>query len=183
MNRKAKAGLALVYCVVLASLLAVVWGARADAVETWCGVVVAPAQECPDYDAREWSYPADLDVRYGLHTEGGGWFSPYDGREYASYRDLDIEHVRSRHSAARGGGCDWPAAHKRAYAVDPLNLTVAPERLNRNVKRDLDPDRWMPAESQGWFAWRYLAVSRRFGLTITPETRDALAAVVGRRCP
>ena len=149
----------------------------------WCGVAVVPEMDCPTYDGDLWSYPPDLDVRYGQQTADGQCFSPYDGRVYPDCAGLDIEHLRSRHSAAKGGGCYWSRERKRAFASDPLNISVAPKGINRYEKKDRDPDRWLPAVSREWFAWRYLAVTRKHGLTITPATRDALAAVVGRRCP
>ena len=169
----------------LALILLMVDAARA---ETWCGVRVAPETECPSYDSDEWSYPADLDVRYGLRAASqpfrpDGWWSPYDGRLYRSYRDRDIEHLRSRHSAAKAGGCDWPAEVKRGYAMDPMNVTVAPPDVNRHQKSDKDPDRWMPERNGHWFAWRYVLVSRKWGLSITPESRAVLDDALGGRCP
>ena len=172
--------LALVVCLLAPALHA------ADA-ETWCGVRVAPERACPSYDSDEWSYPADLDQRYGLRAQRGMgpsyWWSPYDGRRYGSYRDLDIEHIRSRHSASKAGGCVWSERAKRMYATDPLNITLAPPDINRHQKSDKDPDQWMPELNRHWFAWRYLLVSRAYGLTITPETRAALDTALGGRCP
>ena len=172
---------ALTYAAIVVGYL--LFQAVSAAERRWCGLVVEAETACPSYDAREWAYPADMDVRFGQRTADGRCFSPYDGEAYPTCKELDIEHLRARHSAAKGGGCGWPEALKRAYASDPLNITVAPAGINRHAKSDRDPDSWMPSVGKGWFAWRYVAVSRRYGLSITPATRDALAEVVGRRCP
>ena len=170
----------------LAAVLAAALSGPVLAVDHFCGIPVVAEEDvaCPlEYRGEQWSYPADLDERYGQRAADGSLFSPYDGLTYPNAEAVDIEHLRSRHSAHKGGGCAWGLATKRAYARDPLNITVAPPRLNRVDKRDKDPDEWMPEVGREWFAWRYLAVSRKYGLSITPQTRDALEEVIGGRCP
>ena len=161
------------------AFLILLLASAAHAAEIYRGVRVAPEVDCPTYDGDNWRYPRDADIRYGLRMADGRYFSPYDGAIYGSEKDLDIEHLRSRHSAAKAGGCHWPKRAKRAYASDPLNLTVAPPGINQREKSDKDPDRWLPDENQYWFAWRYLLVSQKYGLTITPETREVLEGILG----
>ena len=171
-----------------ALLILFVLAASSAYAETWCGIEVTDRICDGKYDSHEWTYPHDLDQRYGLKRRNGlgipaGYFSPYDGRSYPSHKSVDIEHLRSRHSAHKAGGCEWSGERKLAYARDPLNITIAPPRINQHEKSDKDPDEWMPDENRRWFAWRYIAVSQKYGLSVTPATRDALSEVLDGRCP
>ena len=172
----------MTWVVVLLALVGAAHLARAGpgeppAGETWLGLRVAPERDCASYDAREWSYPPDLDVRYASLI--GGYYAPYTGRVFDTARELDIEHVVARHEAAQSGGCGWPAERKRAFARDPMVVVVAGPRVNRVEKSDRDPAEWMPPRNRRWYALRWMAIKAKYGLTIDAAERDALAAAIG----
>ena len=179
MRRKVDDGIWFLLAVVLVLALAAMDGAQAR--EAWCGLVVEPEVECPGYDAKDWPYPADLDVRYADRI--GGYFAPYTGRVFDRADQVDIEHVVARHEAAQSGACGWPLAQRKAFARDPLEVVVAGPRVNRRLKSDRDPAEWMPPKAQVWYAARWVAVKRKYGLSVDGRERDALAAVLGGRCP
>lgn len=148
---------------------------------SWCGLVVEPESECPGYDGDDWPYPADLDVR---HAEAvGGYFAPYTGRVFAGPGDVDIEHIVARHEAAQSGACGWGLAERKAFAMDPLEITIAGPRVNRHLKSDKDPAEWMPPKAQAWYAARWVAIKRRYGLSVDEAERDSLDRALGGRCP
>ena len=150
-------------------------------VERWCGLEVLPEVECPSYRGEDWPYPADLDQRYADRI--GGFFAPYTGRVFEHAGQVDIEHIVARHEAAQSGACGWGVAERKAFARDPLEITIAGPMVNRRLKSDRDPAEWMPPKAQAWYAARWIAIKRRYGLSVDEAERDALAAVLGGRCP
>ena len=55
--------------------------------------------------------------------------------------------------------------------------------VNRRLKSDKDPAEWMPERAQRWYAARWIAVKRKYGLSIDPAERDALHRALVGRCP
>ena len=148
---------------------------------SWCGLTVAPEEPCPSYDGNEWPYPSDLDQRYADRI--GGFFAPYTGRVYASAREVDIEHIVARHEAAQSGACGWTREQRRAFASDPIEITIAGPGVNRHLKSDRDPAEWMPPRAQRWYAARWIAIKRKYGLSIDEAEGVALHRALGGRCP
>ena len=50
--------------------------------------------------------------------------------------------------------------------------------MNRSQKSDLDAGEWEPPENRGWFAARIVAVKQKYGLSVNPDERDALQAML-----
>ena len=50
--------------------------------------------------------------------------------------------------------------------------------MNRRQKSDLDAGEWEPPENRGWFAARVVAVKQKYGLSVNPDERDALQAML-----
>ena len=148
----------------------------ANAGELFHGVQVAPEVDCPTYSSRNWPYPSDLDVEYAERI--GGYFAPYTARVFDNAQQVDIEHIVARHEAAQSGACEWPRERKAAFARDPLEITIAGPFVNRRLKSDKDPADWLPEKSKCWYANRWLAIKRKYHLTIDLRERDALAAVL-----
>lgn len=164
---------------VLASLLAVPLPSLSA--ERWCGLVVEPEVACPSYRAGDWPYPEDLDERYAERI--GGYFAPYTGRVFGNAREVDIEHIVARHEAAQSGACGWSVDQRRAFASDPLEITIAAPRVNRQLKSDRDPAEWMPPKAPAWYAARWIIIKRKYGLSVDEAERDTLAAALGEKCP
>ena len=84
-------------------------------------------------------------------------------------RSTDVEHIVALSEAHDSG---LPPDRMLAFSGDPLNLTVAMPRENRNVKSDKDAAGYLPPRNRCWFAGRVLEVKARWGLTV-----DAVEAV------
>ena len=87
----------------------------------------------------------------------------------------DIEHIVALAEAHDSGISD---AQRRAFAVDLNNLTIADPTVNRGRKGARDAAEWKPARHGAWFAERVIGVKREYGLTIDPDERDALEALL-----
>ena len=143
---------------------------------TWRGIRVAPECRCTPYDRAEYPYSQRVEARIAERL--GGMFSPYDGHQFASLLESDIEHVIAVSEAHDSGLCAASAAVRRRFASDLDNLTLATPDLNRYRKRDHDAAEWLPARNRCWFAATIVAVRREYGLTIDRREAAALDAVL-----
>ena len=87
----------------------------------------------------------------------------------------DIEHIVALAEAHDSGITD---DRRRAFAADLDNLTIADATVNRSQKSDRDAAEWMPARHGAWYAERVIGVKLEYGLTIDPDERDALEALL-----
>ena len=96
---------------------------------------------------------------------------------------IDVDHVVALSNAWATGAATWPFKKRIALANDPLNLLAADATANR-AKGDADAATWLPPDPAYHCAYvaRQVAVKARYGLWLTPQERDAIAAVL-RRCP
>ena len=76
------------------------------------------------------------------------------------------------------GLCGRPEIDKVLFANDPLNLTLATPRVNREEKKHHDAAGWLPEKNRCWFAARVLAVRLRHRLSIDAAEAQALEAVL-----
>ena len=86
---------------------------------------------------------------------------------------VDVEHIVALSEAHDSG---LPASMMLAFSGDPLNLTVAAPRENRNVKSDKDAAGYLPPRNRCWFVGRVLDVKSRWGLTVDAD--EAIALIV-----
>jgi len=110
-----------------------------------------------------------------------------DGRVYTPYSctafpirpngtaETDIEHIVALAEAHDSGIAD---DRRRDIASDLDNLTIADPEVNRSQKRDHDAAGWKPDRHGAWFAQRVITVKRKYGLSVDPAERDALAALL-----
>ena len=143
------------------------------------GLPIEPEQPCPTYDPAQFSYPPSIESKIVLAQ--GGVFSPYTDECFASTADTDIEHIVARAESARSGMCGRPAADKKAFARDLLNLTLASPRVNRAEKSDKDLGAWLPKKNICWTANRVVEVKRKWGLAVDAREAAALARIY-KRC-
>ena len=87
----------------------------------------------------------------------------------------DIEHIVALAEAYDSGLAE---SQFRTFAGDIDNLTIADPTVNRSQKSDLDAGEWEPPENRGWFAARIVAVKQKYGLSVNPDERDALQAML-----
>jgi len=158
---------------------ALVFGAPAWSNTIWRGLVVAPENRCSAYSGGDYRYSQS--VEDDLVAEYGGVYSPYTGQWFASDTETDIEHMVARSEAHDSGMCSRPAAEKRAFANDLLNLTLSEPRLNRSIKSSKDAAEWLPRYNFCWFARRIVAVKVKYRLTVDRAEAEALEGVL-RSC-
>ncbi|MFO1537455.1 MAG: excalibur calcium-binding domain-containing protein, partial [Actinomycetota bacterium] len=115
-----------------------------------------------------------------------GWLSIYDGYSTDDSSELDIDHVVALAEAWSSGAWAWDAARRRAFANDlgdPRALIAVTAATNRS-KSDRDPAQWQPPNRAAWceFADAWIATKLRWGLTVDPAERAALANMLAG-CP
>ena len=137
---------------------------------------VAPEGRCSPYDRDDYPYSQSVEDR--VIVDLGGVYGPYTGRRYASKYATDIEHMVALSEAHDSGLCAADASTRRAFAGDPLNLTLASPPVNRDSKKHYDAAEWLPPRNACWFAGRVIAVRKKYGLTIDRSERAALEAVL-----
>ena len=86
---------------------------------------------------------------------------------------VDVEHIVALSEAHDSG---LSPDSMLAFSGDPLNLTVAVPRENRNVKSDKDAADYLPPRNRCWFVGRVLDVKSRWGLTVDAD--EAVALIV-----
>jgi hypothetical protein len=128
--------------------------------------------------------------RPGTHdcvVQSGRLADPYTGRTItfskARANAVQIDHVVALADAWQTGAATWPAARRRQFANDPLNLLAVDGPTNQ-AKGDGDAATWLPPAKP--FRCRYVArqvaVKAKYRLWVTPAERAALARVLAG-CP
>ena len=117
----------------------------------------------------------------GCQVVEGEWVGPYTGISGSNPRDFDIDHRVPLGNAHVSGGWAWSREEKRAYAndlEDPEHLVVTTSRANR-AKGARGPEAWQPpdVENHCEYATTWMAVKRRWNLTMTVTEVDALAVM------
>ena len=137
---------------------------------------MAPECRCSTYDRDDYSYSQDTEPLIAQML--GGMWSPYDGTEFESLRESDIEHIVAISEAHDSGLCAAHAVVRRRFANDLDNLTLATPALNRNQKGGKDAADWLPPQNRCWFAARIVAVRQEYRLTIDRREAAALEAIL-----
>ena len=150
-----------------------------NAASHWRGLELRPESRCSPYKRSDYRYSQSVELAI---IEGlGGIYSPYTGRCFASQWETDIEHIVALSEAHDSGLCE-PAPNimqlRRAFAADPLNLTLASPELNGSDKKHYDGAEWMPPMNKCWFAQRIVEVRQKYGLTIDRPEAEALERIL-----
>ena len=130
----------LYLCAIAAFLLFAALAAAVDSAsaETWKGLVVAEENRCSPYNKKK-QYPYSQSVEDEIIAAmGGKIYDPYTGRYFDSKRQTDIEHIVAASEGHDSGLCKAPAAIRKEFATDPLNLTLASPTVNRHRKSGKD---------------------------------------------
>ena len=111
---------------------------------------------------------------------------PYTGAQIRHVHGefgVDIDHVVALGDAWAAGASRWPPERRLALANDPLNLLAVEASANRS-KGDGDASTWLPPNRayRCRYVARQIAVKHKYGLSLTPAERDAMAAVLAT-CP
>lgn len=124
----------------------------------------------------------------GCVVASGTLDDPYTGRQIAFVRGPQSSKVQIDHVVALGnvwvsGGQKLSQDQKAAIANDPLNLLAVDGPANMQ-KSDKDASGWLP-KNKGFrcsYVARQIAVKGKYGLSVTPAEKQAMARVLGS-CP
>lgn len=124
----------------------------------------------------------------GCVVASGTLDDPYTGKQIAFVRGPQSSKVQIDHVVALGnvwvsGGQKLSPDQKAAIANDPLNLLAVDGPANMQ-KSDKDASGWLP-KNKGFrcsYVARQIAVKGKYGLSVTPAEKQAMARVLGS-CP
>ena len=149
---------------------------------TWMDLPVCEegARVSYDRDAFGSAYSSlEDEIIDALPKSDGQVYTPYTCTLFDIQADgtaaTDIEHIVALAEAYDSGLAE---SQFRTFAGDIDNLTIADPTVNRSQKSDLDAGEWDPPENRGWFAARIVAVKQKYGLSVNPDERDALQAML-----
>ena len=149
---------------------------------TWMGLPVCEEVERTGYDRDAFgsAYSSlEDDIIRELPKSGGQVYTPYSCKLFDIRPDgtaaTDIEHIVALAEAYDSG---LPELQFRTFAGDLANLTIADPTVNRIQKSDRDAADWRPSQNTGWFAAGVVAVKQKYGLSVNPAERDALASML-----
>ena len=133
-----------------------------------------------DRDAFGTAYTSlEDEIIEGLPKSGGQVYTPYSCKLFDIRTDgtaaTDIDHIVALAEAYDSG---LPDSQFRDFAGDLANLTIADPVVNRQQKSDRDAAGWRPSRNTGWFAAQVVAVKQKYGLSVNPSERDALASML-----
>ncbi len=156
-----------------------------DDAETWRGLKVCEERPRTGYDRADYGtgYRTLEDeiiaMLPGTMKHAGQVYTPYSCLPFtirpAGDAGTDIEHIVA---LAEAHDSHIQSGHRRIFASDLDNLTIADPRVNRALKRDSDAGEWSPDHHGAWFAERAIAVKLKYGLTVDPAERDSLKALL-----
>ena len=149
---------------------------------TWMALPVCEEAERTGYDRDAFgtAYASlEDEIIEGLPKSGGQVYTPYSCKLFDIRTDgtaaTDIDHIVA---LAEGYDSGLPDSQFRAFAADLANLTIADPVVNRQQKSDSDAGDWRPSRNTGWFAAQVVAVKQKYGLSVNPAERDALASML-----
>ena len=149
---------------------------------TWMDLPVCEegARVSYDRDAFGSAYSSlEDEIIDALPKSDGQVYTPYTCTLFDIQADgtaaTDIEHIVALAEAYDSGLAE---SQFQTFAGDIDNLTIADPTVNRRQKSDLDAGEWEPPENRGWFAARVVAVKQKYGLSVNPDERDALQAML-----
>ena len=115
----------------------------------------------------------------GCRLTRGAWRSVYDGKNYATYGGLDVDHMVPLKEAWASGARSWTAGTRKAYANDlgyRYSLNAVSASANRS-KGDKEPGSWMPSNRayRCTYVTSWVAVKWRWQLSVDPSEKAGLA--------
>ena len=128
----------------------------------------------------------DVELRGRCTVVAGVLADPYTGRTVtfakADADAVQIDHVVPLSAAWSLGARDWRQDQRERFANDPLNLLATTASANLG-KGDDTPAEWLPRPAYRCaYAVRWVQVSGRYRLVVTPTDRATLTALLAG-CP
>ena len=151
--------------------------------EMWRGLVAEKENRCSPYDKKsQYPYPQSIEDVIVAQMDGK-IYGPYTGRYFSTDRETDIEHIVATTEGHDSGLCRASAATRKAFATDPLNLTLAAPEVNRcgsSGKCGLDAGEWLPLKNRCWFANRVVEIKQKYRLSVDRQEMQSLQGVIER---
>ncbi|MGZ5405880.1 MAG: HNH endonuclease family protein, partial [Nocardioides sp.] len=112
----------------------------------------------------------------GCDITTGRWRSYYDGQEWTSSSDVDIDHLVPLAEAWDSGAHRWTTDTRERFANDLHDLrSLAAVTDNANQsKSDQDPAEWMPQLGKCRYVREWVAVKIRWRLNVNRPEKRAL---------
>lgn len=155
----------------------------ASAQDTWRGLIVSAENRCSPYDKKkQYPYPQSVEDTI-VKLMGGVVYGPYTGRYFISDRETDIEHILAASEGHDSGLCSASAQTRKAFATDPLNLTLAAPEVNRcgtGGKCGLDAAEWLPEKNKCWFAYRVFEIKKKYALSVDAAEAGVLESIISQ---
>jgi len=132
---------------------------------------------------RDLTAPAAKDGTRGCVIVAGALHDPYTGRTVAfakaSADQVPIDHVVPLAAAWRHGAAGWDDGKRARFGNDPAELQATTVEAN-TAKSDRGPASWLPPNPDYLcvYATRYTTILAAWGLSVSPQDRDALARVL-----
>ena len=149
---------------------------------TWMGLPVCEEATRTGFDRDDFgsAYSSlEDEIIEQLPKSDGQVYTPYSCKLFDIEPDgtaaTDIEHIVALAEAYDSGLLE---SEFRTFAGDLVNLTIADPTVNRHEKSDRDAAEWRPSRNTGWFAASVVAVKQKYGLSVNPAERDALASML-----
>lgn len=146
-----------------------------DPVVLYLGLEVKEEDTCTEYDRDDYTYGPKLDIIKS--EELGGIFGIYENSCFATYQDVDIEHLVAIKEAHDSGLCAADPQTKIDFANDLENIVLASSEVNR-AKSHYDTAGWLPDNQRCWFAAQVVRVKAKYKLSIDEEEKTALQGVL-----
>jgi hypothetical protein len=148
----------------------------------WRGLVIEPENRCSDYDKKkQYPYPQSVEDDI-IAAMDGKIYGPYTGKYFKKKTETDIEHIVAAAEAHDSGLCASTKEQRKAFAVDPLNLTLAAPDINRcndpMGKCAYDAAEWLPPKNKCWYANRILEIKTKYSLSVDKFEADILEAIL-----
>lgn len=115
----------------------------------------------------------------GCALSGGSWYSYYDARTWTDKADIDIDHLVPLAEAWDSGASGWTSAQRQSFANDlgdGRDLVGVTDSVNQ-TKSDQDPAEWMPAQERCRYVGEWVAVKKRWALTVDASEKSALSSL------
>ncbi len=109
-----------------------------------------------------------------IASRAGGWpfRCPYTDT-LATADQTQVEHIVAIEEAWLTGARDWSLSQWRAFANDPLNITLVLAHVNES-KGDRNEAVWLPDKNRCWYVLRRREVRLRYGLVLEEKAQKVV---------
>ncbi|ARZ67830.1 HNH endonuclease family protein [Streptomyces sp. HU2014] len=111
----------------------------------------------------------------------GTWHSLYDGKDFTSASQLDIDHMVPLANAWRSGADHWETPRRKQFANDLTHSQlIAVSAASNRSKGDQSPDQWSPPDRTYWctYSRAWVDVKYLYDLSVTEAEANQLVAML-----